>query len=145
MTDREYEMQCDRQMQNDYTEYRNEQKAKSYEEQLRDENAELKKIVAELKEKLEDEKDYSNFITNNLENKIVKLKDEIKAKEELIRELLFKIKARDGEIYELKKENFKLNEDMQWYLCEIEDTKVGLLEDENAELREKIKELENKQ
>ena len=136
MTDREYEMQVDRQMQSDYTKYRNEQ---------RDENAELKKIVAELKEKLESEKDYSNFITNNLENKIVKLKDEIKAKEELIRELLFKIKARDGEIYELKKENFKLNEDMQWYLCEIEDTKVGLLEDENAELREKIKELEDKQ
>jgi len=144
MTDREFEMKVDRQMQSDYTEYRNEQKAKSYEEQLRDENAELKKIVAELKEKLEDEKDYNNFITNNLENKIVELKDEIKAKEELIRELLFKIKARDGEIYELKKENFKLNEDMQWYLCEIEDTKVGLLEDENAELREKIKELEDK-
>jgi len=99
MTDREYEMQVDRQMQSDYTEYRNEQR----------------------------------------------VKDEIKAKEELIKELLFKIEARDRKIKELDEENIKLNGEIQWYLCENEDTKLGLLEDENAELREKIKELENKQ
>jgi len=114
MTDREYEMQVDRQMQSEYTEYRNKQRAKSYEELLKDENVELKKIIEELKkeneelkEELESEKDYANYLEGFCEYKTAEYEKNIekikKEKSITMVERLYKQIKQEKEEFEYQK------------------------------------------
>jgi len=128
MTDREYEMQVDRQMQSDYTEYRNEERAKTYEEQLKDKIATLEDENAELREKLEGEEEYSEIATEHFTKKIVELEEENKSIKEQNSLLENKVN--------------RLETELQWYLLEDEKVKLGKLRDavehlkiENDQLR----------